>query len=276
MLRQRLLVTMIALPIGIALIMVGGWPFAGFVALLLGRAAWEYAGLFETGGNAPSRLLLVAGTVALLLARVLCGITVDNWLLVLLIMLAMLVHLIAFERGRKQSGSDFAVTLSGIFYIGLLGSYFASVRGLPNGEWWLLFSLFAVWLADSAAYFIGTALGKHKMAPRLSPKKSWEGYAAGLAFSTLVTPLLLFLFRLLGLPDDPAFTLQNIAILGFAIGALTTLGDLGESMIKRQMKVKDASQLLPGHGGILDRIDSWLWALPIGYYLITFLFLRGA
>jgi len=276
MLRQRLFFTVIALPLGIALIMFGGWAFAGFVALILARAAWEYAGLFETGGNAPSRLLLVSGTVALLVARVLCGFTADNWLLVLLIMLTMLVHLVAFERGRKQSGSDFAITLSGILYIGLLGGYFISVRDLPNGEWWLLFSLFAVWLADSGAYFIGTACGKHKMSPRLSPKKSWEGYAAGVVFSTLITPLLLFLFRRLGLPDDPAFTLQNIAILGFAIGALTTLGDLGESMIKRQMKVKDASQLLPGHGGVLDRIDSWLWALPIGYYLITFVFLRGA
>ncbi len=276
MLRQRVLVTVIALPIGIALIVLGGWPFAAFVALLLGRAAWEYAGLFENGGNAPSRLLLVVGVVALLLARVLHGFTIDNWLLASLIMLTMFVHLVAFERGYKQSGSDFAVTLSGILYIGLLGSYFVSVRGLPNGEWWLLFSLVAVWLADSGAYFIGTAYGKHKMTPRLSPKKSWEGYIAGVLFGTLVTPLLLFLFRRLGLPDDPAFTLQNIAVLGFAISALTTLGDLGESMIKRQMKVKDASQLLPGHGGVLDRIDSWLWALPIGYYLITFVFLRGS
>lgn len=275
MLRQRVLFTVVALPLGIALIMLGGWLFAGFVALILGRATWEYAGLFENGGNTPSRLLLVGGSVAFLAARVLCGFSIDNWLLVLLIMLTMLVHLIAFERGYKQSGTDFAITLSGMLYIGYLGSFFISVRDLPNGEWWLLFSLFAVWLADSGAYFIGTAYGKHKMSPRLSPKKSWEGYIAGIAFGTLVTPSLLFLFRRLGLPDDPAFTLQNIAVLGFAISALTTLGDLGESMIKRQMKVKDASQLLPGHGGVLDRIDSWLWALPIAYYLIIFVFLRG-
>ncbi len=276
MLRQRLLVTLIALPIGIVIIVVGGWPFAAFIALLLARAAWEYAGLFHTGGNEPGKLLLVGGVIAIVVARVVFGFSADHWLMVLIILLAMLGHLISFERGRDQSGTDFAITLSGVFYIGLLGSYFVAVRALPNGEWWLLFSLFAVWLADSAAYLIGTPLGKHKMALRLSPKKSWEGYVAGLVFGTLVTPLFLFLFRRLGLPEDPRFNLQNVALLGFAISGLTTLGDLGESMIKRQMKVKDASQVLPGHGGILDRIDSWLWALPIAYYLITFVFLNAA
>jgi phosphatidate cytidylyltransferase len=275
MLRQRLLVTLIALPIGIAIIAIGGWLYADFIALLLGRAAWEYAGLFHTGGSEPAKFLLVGGVVALVAARVVFGFSADNWLLVLIILLAMLTHLISFERGRDQSGSDFAITLSGVFYIGLLGSYFVSVRQLPNGLWWLLFTLFAVWIADSAAYLIGTPLGKHKMTPRLSPKKSWEGYAAGLVFSTLLTPLFLFLFRRLGLPADPSLTWQNIAVLAFAIAALTTLGDLGESMIKRQVRVKDASQLLPGHGGILDRIDSWLWALPIAYYLITFVFLNA-
>ncbi len=274
MLRQRLLVTLIALPIGIAAIVVGGWPFSVLVALLLALAAWEYADLFRSGGYQPSKVLIVGGVTALMVARVVFGFAADSWLLVLLIMLSMLVHLIAYERGRDQSGSDFTITLSGIVYIGLLGSYFVAVRELPNGAWWLLLTLFAVWLADSAAYLIGTPFGKHKMTPRLSPKKSWEGYAAGLLFSTGLLPLFLLLFRRLGLPDEPAFAFQNIAALGLVIGVLTTLGDLGESMIKRQMKVKDASQLLPGHGGIFDRMDSWLWALPIGYYLISFVFLR--
>jgi len=110
------------------------------------------------------------------------------------------------------------------------------------------------------------------MSPRLSPKKSWEGYVAGLLFATVGTPLFGLLLSRLGMPSHPMFSSANLAVLGFAIGALTTLGDLGESMIKRQMKVKDASQILPGHGGILDRIDSWLWALPIGFYLVTLFF----
>jgi phosphatidate cytidylyltransferase len=117
-------------------------------------------------------------------------------------------------------------------------------------------------------------LGKHKMVPRLSPKKSWEGYIGGVVFAAGGLPLLGLLFARLGMPAGAPFTSANLALLGLAIGALTTLGDLAESMIKRQMKVKDAGQLLPGHGGIFDRIDSWLWALPIGYFLISLVFLK--
>ena len=275
MLRQRLLVTVILLPIGIAAIMLGGWLYAAIVALILGRAAWEYASLFTVGGGRPSEFMLVGGVLAILTARFTSGFASDGWLLVLLILLTMLVHLIGYERGRSQAGTDFAATLSGIFYIGLLGSYMILLRQLPNGQWWLLLSLVAVWVADTAAYFIGTAYGKRRLAPRLSPKKSWEGYLSGVFFGILLTPLFLFLFQRLGLPSDPAFSLTNASILGLVLGVLPTFGDLGESMIKRQMKVKDASQLLPGHGGVLDRIDSWLWALPIAYYLIQFGFLSS-
>lgn len=267
---KRILVALIGLPIGIAIFMMGGWLFAVFFALVLGLAAWELSGLYVNSGAQPARWLVVTGTVALFLAAHLAQ--PAGVLLALLPMLALVVHLVSYERGREQAGTDFAITLSSIFYIGVLGAYFAHMRNLQHGEWWLLLALLAVWLADTAAYAIGTPLGRHKMAPRLSPKKSWEGYLAGLLFATLGTPLFGLLLARLGMPPHPMFALGNLAILGFAIGALTTLGDLGESMIKRQMKVKDASQILPGHGGILDRIDSWLWAVPIGYYLVTLFF----
>lgn len=267
---KRILVALIALPIGITIFMLGGWLFAALFAIVLGLATWEYAGLFASGGAQPARWLMVAGVVALFLAAHF-GLSA-GLLLAALPMLALVVHLVSYERGREQAGTDFAATLSGIFYIGVLGAYFAHMRNLEHGEWWLLLTLLAVWLADTAAYAIGTPLGKHKMSPRLSPKKSWEGYAAGVVFGTLGAPLFGLLLARLGLPAHPMFALGNLAILGFAVGALTTLGDLGESMIKRQMKVKDASQILPGHGGILDRIDSWLWAVPIGFYLVTLFF----
>lgn len=267
---KRILVALIGLPIGIAIFMVGGWLFAAAFALILGLAAWEYAGLFANGGAQPARWLVVAGVAGLFLAAHMEART--DLLLAALAMLALVVHLVSYERGREPAGTDFAATLSGIFYIGVLGMYFAHMRNLQHGEWWLLLTLLAVWLTDTAAYAIGTPLGRHKMSPRLSPKKSWEGYIAGLVFATLGTPLFGLLLARLGMPAHPMFALGNLAVLGFAVGALTTLGDLGESMIKRQMKMKDASQILPGHGGILDRIDSWLWALPIGYYLITLFF----
>jgi phosphatidate cytidylyltransferase len=272
MLGTRVLVTVIGLPILIAIFFMGGYLFAGLVALVLALAALEFGGLYENNGMRPVKWLMAAGSVALLLVRFF---ELDaGWLPALLVLVAATAHLFAYERGRDEAGTDLGVTLSGIFYIGVLGAYFAAVRNLPNGEWWLLLTLVSVWLADSAAYLIGTPFGKHKMAPRLSPKKSWEGYVAGLVFATIGAPLFGVLFVNLGMPATPATSAINLAILGFAIGALTTLGDLAESMIKRQMKVKDASQILPGHGGIFDRIDSWLWALPIGYFLITYVFLN--
>lgn len=263
----------ILLPLGIMAILAGGPWFAALGLLILCLAAWEYATLFQASDLQPARGLLVAGVGGLVLARYLVGHAYDAWLLPLLVLLAMAVHLIAYERGRDQAATDFAITISGLFYIGLLGSHLILLRELPNGEWWLLLTLPAVWLADSAAYFLGTRFGRHKLAPRLSPKKSWEGYLAGIVFGSLGTPLLLVLYRQWGLPAHPAFSTTNAILLGFLMSLLPTLGDLAESMIKRQVGVKDSGTILPGHGGMFDRIDSWLWAMPIGYYLIVSLFL---
>jgi phosphatidate cytidylyltransferase len=130
----------------------------------------------------------------------------------------------------------------------------------------------AIWLADSGAYFIGTKWGKNKMAPRLSPKKSWQGYFGGILVAVIGTPLLVMAYSL-----GPAseVTLARAAIIGLFMGVFPTLGDLAESMFKRQVGVKDSGTLLPGHGGIFDRIDSWLWGAVIGYYLIIWFFLAN-
>jgi phosphatidate cytidylyltransferase len=276
MFRTRLIVGFVLLPLGLVAIVLGGWAYGVLLVLALGRAAWEYGRLFHSDQSKPAVWMLVTGVVAIAIARVAFGFELDPWLLTLLAMVALTVHLIDFERGRQQAASDFAATLSGMFYIGMLGSYLVMMRQLPNGLWWVILTFFAVWLADTTAYIFGTRYGRHKMTPRLSPKKSWEGFVFGLIAATLGTPVYMLVFRVAGLPDDASFSIVNAAILGFVVGALSTLGDVGISMIKRQMKVKDASQILPGHGGILDRIDSWLWAFPIGYYLILFVFLQAS
>jgi phosphatidate cytidylyltransferase len=273
MLIQRVLVAAILLPLGIAAILAGGLWFALVGLVILCLAVWEYATLFEASGLRPARAVLIGGVAAILAARYLGGHDYDDWLFPLLVLVAMAVHLLAYERGRDQAATDFAVTLSGLFYIGLLGSYLVLLRALPNGEWWMLLALPSLWVADSAAYFLGTRFGRHKLAPRLSPHKSWEGYISGIVFGTLGAPLLLLLYQRWGLPSLPAFNYANAALLGFFMSLLPTLGDLGESMIKRQVGAKDSGTILPGHGGMFDRIDSWLWALPISYYLIVWLFL---
>jgi phosphatidate cytidylyltransferase len=124
-----------------------------------------------------------------------------------------------------------------------------------------------VWLADSGAFLIGSRYGKHKLSPRLSPKKTWEGFFGGIVFGVVSGAILAALWHFM----SPAMTVERGALIGLLMGALTPLGDLGESMIKRQAGVKDSSQILPGHGGVLDRIDSWLWAGVIGYYVVLLL-----
>ncbi|MCW5876218.1 MAG: phosphatidate cytidylyltransferase [Anaerolineales bacterium] len=271
-LAQRLLFTVVALPTGIFLIFWGAWPYAIFIALILARAAWEYADLFHLAQGKSLRWLMVAGVTGILLVRFLLGTGHDHWILALVCAAAALYQLVQYERGYAKAGSAFAAMLSGIIYIGLMGSYMLILREVPeHGEWWLMLTVFAVILADTSAYFFGIRFGRRRMVPRLSPKKSWEGYAGGLVGAALGTPAFGLLFHVFGMPKDAAFSVANMALLGLCIGLLSPLGDLTISMIKREMKLKDTSDILPGHGGVLDRADSWLWAFPIGYYLALYL-----
>ncbi len=267
---KRTIVTLVLLPLGIFVIMLGGPVYAAVIAGILALAAWEFARLFIIGRLHPSSYLLVTGAVALAVGRTINGFESAPWLISLIVLGAMTFHLVSYERGEDQAGTDFAVTLAGVLYIGFIGAYLISLRYLPEGEWWLMVVLPAVWLADAGAYLIGSRWGKHKMSPRLSPKKSWEGYFAGILFGVIGTLLLTRLWGL-WLQPDSAITLPRAAVIGLVMSIFPTLGDLGESMFKRQVGVKDSGNLLPGHGGALDRIDSWLWAAVLGYYLIVWM-----
>jgi phosphatidate cytidylyltransferase len=279
MLAKRVLVAVILLPIGLALIFLGGWAYTVFIALVLGLAAVEFARLFRLGGYQPSTILVVGMAALLALVRYKLGFALDGLIVSMFILLSMVRHLVAYERGRDQAATDFAITIAGGMYLGFIGAYLVSLRNLPEGMWWVLLALPAVWLADSGAYFIGRSFGRHKMSKRLSPKKSWEGYFGGILVGTVGTALLALLWQYLAHQWPAAtgsavnITPINGAILGFILSVLPTLGDLGESMIKRQFAVKDSGTLLPGHGGVFDRIDSWLWAGVIGFYIIVYFLL---
>jgi phosphatidate cytidylyltransferase len=227
--------------------------------------------LFRHDGLQPAAVLVVGGTLALVVARALDGFTSSVWILSLLGLLGMTYHLVAYERGRDQAGTDFGVGMAGVLYFGWIGAYLISLRQLPQGVWWVLLALPIVWLADSGAYFVGRSLGRHKLSPRLSPKKTWEGYFGGVIVGVLSGAGLAVLYAAFAGPVS-SITPWRGAILGLVLSVLTTLGDLGESMIKRQVGVKDSGNLLPGHGGAFDRIDSWLWAGVLAYYVIVWLF----
>ena len=270
MLVKRLLVTLVLLPVGLAAIVAGGWYLTALVAIFMGLAAWEYVQLFHASGFYPAGVLVVGGTLLFIIGRNINGFESASWMISLLILLSMAYHLVAYERGRDQAGTDFAVTLAGMFYIGWIGAYFISLRNLPEGKWWILVVLPAVWFADSAAYFIGKSLGRHKLCPRLSPKKTWEGYIGGIVAAVLLTALFAAIWRVGAGPSSTITPLRG-ALVGLVMGVFPTLGDVGESMIKRQVGVKDSGNLLPGHGGAFDRVDSWLWAVVLGYYMVLWL-----
>jgi phosphatidate cytidylyltransferase len=255
----------------VAAIYTGGWAYTGLIALVLGIAAYEFCALFQASGLRPSILLASGGTLAIVGGRAFYGFDEAAGVLSLTILLALAYHLVDYERGRDRAATDFAATVAAILYIGWLGAYLVSLRELPEGAWWVLTVLPAVWLADSAAYMVGARIGKHKLTRRLSPNKSWEGYLAGILISIPGTMSLTLLWRALGAGE--IVTPLRGAALAAVLATFTILGDLGESMIKRQVGAKDSGHLLPGHGGVFDRIDSWLWAGVIGYYVISTLFL---
>jgi len=265
---RRTLTALVLIAIGLPAIIYGGVFYFVLMTIFLVGSAWEYVRLYRAVQYEPDEIVMIGGVLAIATARVFF-VQAALPLFAALILLAMTVHLISFERGRDKAALDFGVTVAGIVYIGWLGSYLLDLRNLPQGGWWFMIVLPIVWAGDTGAYSIGAVYGKHKMSPRLSPKKSWEGYFAGVFTSVIIGAFFSYAFS--SMEYQPLGGLINPlqgAFLGLVIGAVAPLGDLGESMLKRQSGLKDSSNIFPGHGGFLDRIDSWIWAAAIGYFVI--------
>lgn len=176
----------------------------------------------------------------------------------LAVFIVSLVELMQFP-GKQGMRRDFPLILFGIGYVCLLLSYLLFIRNQPGGIRWLFFMLFILWLGDSGAYFVGTLIGRHKLLPAISPNKTLEGALGGLGGSLLAG----FLSRTIFLPELSA---AHCFMLSLAIALAGQIGDLCESTFKRKAGFKDSGNLLPGHGGILDRIDSLLFAAPVLYH----------
>lgn len=259
-LRQRLgsAVVLIALVIGI--IFCGGWIafVAAFIFLCIG--AWEMGVMFANKGWRPQIVISVALAVDFLCAAMFpaqrliiisAGISAS-------VILSFTVFLLASE-SFENALRDWALTMAIPFYLGWPLALFLALRGYDfgygsTGFWWLVATFGMVWGNDSAAYITGHFFGKTKLSPRISPAKTWEGFAGGVAVS-------IFAAFLLTLP------LHLPWYAWLSMGALTavaaTIGDLAESLLKRGSGVKDSGQLIPGHGGILDRMDSLLFAVIV-------------
>jgi phosphatidate cytidylyltransferase len=270
MLRERVAIVLFITPFLVWIIADGNWLYTIAITTILSLASIEYGSMFRRAGFKPSLPMLVFGVIALVISRFLWGFKSLPLLLAVLFLLTQVWHMVDYERGAQHSATDFAISSAGILYIGLIGSYLISLRRLPEGEWWFLITFLSIWIADSAAYLAGKAFGRRQLTPRLSPNKTWEGYLAGVIFGAVGTMGFTILWRIGAGPQTNLTLLRGLTV-GALISIFAPLGDLGVSMIKRELQVKDSGSSVPGHGGVLDRIDSWLWAGVLGFYIVSWL-----
>jgi len=176
-----------------------------------------------------------------------------------------------FSTSVKDAAVYWAWTLAGIIYIGWMLSHFIPLRQLDSaggadiGRDWVLFALFTNIAVDTAAFFVGRAWGRHRLAVTISAKKTWEGAVAGFA-AAIATALVLTVI----LPNLANVPYWQAAILGALVGVFAQLGDLAESLLKRSAGLKDSGTMVPGHGGLLDRMDSIIFTVVVVYYYVTF------
>ncbi len=268
MLRDRIVVVLIIIPLSVGMLLAGGGLFAACAALLVGMAAWEFSRLFSKPDLHIPPGIVAAGVAALILLRWKYGFDHMGIALTGIIFLSMVWFLVRFEKGNeKLAASAMVITLGGTLYLGWFSAYFISLRELPFGLWWTMVCLAAVGLTDSMAFLVGRRWGKHPLTRYISPNKTWEGFFGGLAGAALGGLGTGWLFQIAATASG--ITPLRGLVLGIAIGLLSPLGDLTVSLMKREAAQKDSGDFFPGHGGILDRIDSWIIMAVVGYYVIN-------
>ncbi|MDW7650603.1 MAG: phosphatidate cytidylyltransferase [Bacillota bacterium] len=261
MFRQRVASSLVGIPIVLAVTWIGGLPFALLIGVIGAAALREFYQL--TGVDARDlRSLGYAGHFLLLLLALQFGMQAYYAGLVGLFLVVNVFWILFFPRSFLAP----AFLLWGKVYITTLLSFFLLLRGADNGLSAVMAVLLAVWASDSGAYLVGITLGRRKLLPAVSPKKSVEGAVGGVAFSALV---LLAAGPYLGLEGLLAVT------FGIILSVAGQAGDLAESALKRWGNTKDSGSFLPGHGGVLDRLDSLLFAVPVGYLFFQILIWQG-
>ncbi|MBN1643898.1 MAG: phosphatidate cytidylyltransferase [Dehalococcoidales bacterium] len=271
MLKTRIITSLCGIPIAGVIIWFGEPYLSIFIAAWALLAVLEFYRLTNVSKTSPLAvfgavwtLLLIAIRNPQLQALVQPHFGLDL-LYPLVITAGVVVSLFTLLSLKQKQGAftNWAWTFAGILYVGWLLSYIIGLRGLDDGRNWVFLALFTTFGSDSAAFFTGSAIGKHKFAPNISPHKTWEGAIGGLLGAILVS-----LFFLLPTPIQIDFTWWQAVILGLLISIFGQLGDLTESLLKRNTGVKDSGKLIPGHGGLLDRMDSVVFAFIVVYYWV--------
>jgi phosphatidate cytidylyltransferase len=250
---SRILISAAGIPLVLWLVYLGGWPMFGLAAVAALAALHELYWMTRT--LRPVVLAGYLGALAALLGATLGG---ADWALAGL----MSTLLLAFVIKGGLSTVSVSVTLLGVAWIGLGLAHALLLRDIDeHGVLAVYTVLLAVWAGDAAAYFVGRLVGRHKLAPTVSPGKSWEGLIAGTVATVAVTFVAVY--------EQSFLTISESLVLGVVIAVVAPLGDLFESALKRDADVKDSGRLLGGHGGVLDRIDALLFAWVAAYYVVV-------
>jgi len=276
-LQQRLLTAAVAVPLLILIFWAGGLWFLALVLFVTFVGMSEFYHLVAAKGLKPQRLI---GTLAAL------GLALNafygNQDYTALILTAAVLVCLAFQLFRDDLSTALtgsATTLMGVLYVGWLLSHFVLLRnwldpssaGNDFGFFLVILVIATTFLADAGAYFTGRALGRHKLWPRISPSKTWEGAVGGVLVGSLGLLATILVFDKWIFPTH--FPRYHALILGPLLVVVSIFGDLAESMLKRDAGVKDSGTIVPGHGGILDRLDSILFVVPTAYYyLLAFVY----
>jgi phosphatidate cytidylyltransferase len=232
------------------------WLYGAIIVLVGALGQWEFTGMFERAGVRTMRALGLVGGV---LVTASFALPVSERVVLTAVLLGALTAALWWQRLGQLEWQPAVVTIFGILYVNWLLGYAFWLRDLEAGKEWVLLLVWVTWLGETAAYMVGSTAGRHRLAPLVSPKKTVEGAVAQLVVSVLAAVIAhAWFFHALGL--------VGAAGVGLVLGVSGQIGDLVESALKRSVGTKDTGSLIPGHGGMLDRIDSLLFNTPVLFY----------
>jgi len=265
MLKQRVTTAAVGLPLLVLAIWFGAPWFTILIAAAALGGTYEFYRMANFDRREPLLYLGLLWALALVLSSHYLYRSPD--VLSLVITATMLISLICLLCRPSKEGAfrNWAWTIVGALYVGWMLSYWLSLRGLGDGRNWVYLAMLTTFANDTGAFFIGRAMGKHRLAPAISAAKTWEGAIGGLISAILGAVVIATVLNLI---SPFTFRYWQIILLGFLVGFFAQLGDLVESLLKRNMRVKESGNLLPGHGGILDRFDSLIFVGAVVYYYV--------
>ena len=267
-LKSRVLVTIVGAPIVLCCVYFGNWPFLIFIAAIFVLSLREFFELSKNKGVVPNLLISIIAGLLLLYDMYFSR---GEYFIPIISVYLVLISILQLWENKGSQIQNLSVNFFAFGYLGMLLSFFVGIRQLPldlnidynQGGIWAITILAIFWIGDTIAYFVGSSIGKHKLATRVSPKKTIEGAIAGFISMLMVA----YLSKMLFLPE---WSWLDATVIGVICGTVGQMSDLVESLFKRDAGVKDTSNILPGHGGIFDRFDVLFLVSPLIFFYLKY------